>query len=99
MYGNLALFLILRLDLLCRMAQEGVSYDLMRRLSDVSEPFLVAFCAAYSTGNIQTLMAQVRQASHGTGLEDIKDQLLSALIHFGIAEEVSKSYLEGLAGR
>lgn len=84
------------LELLCRMAKENVSYDLMQRLSDVPEPFLAAFRSAWSADKARTLLALVAQTRERSGVDNIRQQLMDALVAFGIPQEASKSYLKGI---
>lgn len=84
------------LELLCRMAKENISYDLMRRLSDVPEPFLAAFRAAWSADKANVLLALVAQAHEFSSIANIHQHLRDALIGFGIPKEAAMTYLEGV---
>lgn len=84
------------LEFLCRMAKENISYDLMQRLSDVPEPFLAAFHSAWSADKARTLLALIAQTRERSGIDNIRQQLMDALVAFGIPQEASKSYLKGI---
>jgi len=84
------------LELLCRMAKENVSYDLMRRLSDVPESFLTAFRTSWSADKADALLVLAAQARERSGIDNIRKHLMDALVSFGIPMEASKSYLQGI---
>lgn len=73
----------------------GNVYDLMRRLSDVPELFLAAFCANWSADRADVLLARVKQAQQLSGIDHIRQHLQGALAEFGIPPENAASYLEG----
>ncbi len=83
------------LELLSRMATQDLPYDLMRKLTDVPEALLLAFCEVYTADTAEHLLAQVRHARTLPDLPAIRQHLLESLLAFGIADAVAREYLEG----
>ncbi len=82
------------LELLSRMAAQDLPHDLMRKLTDVPETLLLAFCDVYSPETAEHLLAQVRHARTLPDLPAIRQHLLDALLAFGIFDAVAQGYLE-----
>jgi len=93
--GELIFTLEEELELLSRMAAQDLPYDLMRKLTDVPEALLLAFCEVYTADTAEHLLAQVRHARTLPDLPAIRQHLLEALLAFGIADTVARGYLEG----
>jgi thioredoxin-like negative regulator of GroEL len=82
------------LELLSRMAAQDLPYDLMRKLTDVPDELLLAFCEVYTANTAEHLLAQVRHARTLPDLPTIRQHLLEVLLAFGIADAVAQAYLE-----
>jgi hypothetical protein len=93
--GELITALEEELELLSRMAAQDLPYDLMRKLTDVPDELLLAFCEIYTADTVEHLLAQVRHARTLPDLPAIRQHLLESLLAFGIADAVARGYLEG----
>ena len=93
--GELISTLEEELELLARMAAQDLPYDLMRKLTDVPDELLLAFCEVYTADAAEHLLAQVRHARTLPDLPAIRQHLLESLLAFGIADAVARGYLEG----
>ena len=83
------------LELLSRMAAQDLPYDLMRKLTDVPDELLLAFCEVYTPEAAEHLLTQVRHARTLSDLPAIRQHLLESLLAFGITDAVAWGYLEG----
>jgi thioredoxin-like negative regulator of GroEL len=93
--GELITALEDELELLTRMAAQDLPYDLMRKLTDVPDELLLAFCHVYTADAAEHLLAQVRHARTLPDLPAIRQHLLESLLAFGITDAVVRGYLEG----
>ena len=93
--GELITTLDEELELLSRMAAQDLPYDLMRKLTDVPEALLLAFCEVYNPDTAEHLLTQVRHARTLPDLPAIRQHLLKALLAFGLADAVAQEYLQG----
>ena len=63
------------LELLSRMAAQDLPYDLMRKLTDVPNELLLAFCEVYTPDTAEHLLTQVRHARTLPDLPTIRQHL------------------------
>ena len=85
------------LTVLCRMAQEQISYSIICRISNAPEAFLKAFLKSYSPEKGEQLLGQIgSRDQHVSGVESLKKNVLQALKNFGIPTKVANAYLDWL---
>lgn len=86
------------MELLFKMAEQSVPFELMQRLLETPEGFLPEFVQHYNPEKAQALKAAMGQSRTMEGLEAIKASLKAALLAFGWSEVSVEAYLQRKQG-